>query len=56
MIAHLHGQTRFSDGEIVAEGNYTELTANGAFKQILEECESEKRELARKLAAEEGNS
>uniref|UniRef100_F1KQC8 Multidrug resistance-associated protein 1 n=1 Tax=Ascaris suum TaxID=6253 RepID=F1KQC8_ASCSU len=42
-----------ANGEIVAEGNYTELTANGAFKQILEECESEKRELARKLAAEE---
>uniref|UniRef100_A0A914RIA3 ABC transporter domain-containing protein n=1 Tax=Parascaris equorum TaxID=6256 RepID=A0A914RIA3_PAREQ len=42
-----------ANGEIVAEGNYRELTANGAFKQILEECENERRELTRKLAAEE---
>uniref|UniRef100_A0A183TW18 Multidrug resistance-associated protein 1 n=1 Tax=Toxocara canis TaxID=6265 RepID=A0A183TW18_TOXCA len=41
-----------ADGEIVAEGSYAELIANGAFKQLLEECESEKRELAKKIAAQ----
>jgi hypothetical protein len=31
-----------ADGAVTAEGSYAELMKNGAFAQLLEECESER--------------